>query len=174
MSRFCKTELAQAIEDMENLLLTTDPDPDSEPMLDTPIVSCEELTKEQNVVDNSTVPDCGQPEGASLEPPSKSSSEVPSHVVAMYEDKDLRYDVFRELWAKGQPLVVTGLLEKFQIKWNPDYFIEHYYTQSCLVIECQSDVNKRVTVGEFFQDFGKYEGRRDTWKLKVYICFKYS
>jgi [histone H3]-dimethyl-L-lysine9 demethylase len=167
MSRFCKTELEQAIQEMEDLLSSPDSDGDSEQIPDTSVVAIEEIAKEQNHPDDSTNPDSRPLEDLPLVSSPGSSSEIPSHVVTKYHDQDLRYDAFRKLWAKGEPLVVTGLLEKFQIKWSPDYFIEHYYTQSCLVIECQSDVNKRVTVGEFFQDFGKYEGRRDTWKLKV-------
>ncbi|KAG6913619.1 hypothetical protein DXG01_005541 [Tephrocybe rancida] len=31
--------------------------------------------------------------------------------------------------------------------------------QGCLVIECQSEVNKRVSVGEFFRVFGRYSER---------------
>jgi lysine-specific demethylase 3 len=95
------------------------------------------------------------------------AEEIPSHPTRRFSDPELTDDVFRPIWARGEPLVVTGLLEKFQIQWTPEYFIEKYSTQSCLVIECQTDVNKRVTVGEFFSWFGKYENRTECWKLKV-------
>ncbi|EGO01531.1 hypothetical protein SERLA73DRAFT_166071 [Serpula lacrymans var. lacrymans S7.3] len=94
------------------------------------------------------------------------SLEIPSHVTTTLTDSELTEDVFRPLWAKGDPLVVTGLLPKFRIQWTPEYFIEKYNSQSCLILECQTDVNKRVTVGEFFSWFGKYEGRVECWKLK--------
>lgn len=145
MSRFCKSELAQAIKDMQALNETA--------------------LSEQEAADQTpdTQPPAEEPAQVNTDP----SAALPFHVIKQFTEAEIKYDVFRKLWAKGEPLMVTGLLAKFIIKWNPDYFIEHYFSQSCLVIECQSDVNKRVTVGEFFQDFGKYEGRRDTWKLKV-------
>lgn len=147
MSRFCKSELAQAIKDMQALNET--------PM------------SEQEAADHSAdIPT--HPPVEQLAPNNGDGpAAIPSHVIKQFTEAEVNYDSFRKLWARGEPLMVTGLLSKFQIKWNPDYFIEHYFSQSCLVIECQSDVNKRVTVGEFFQDFGNYEGRRDTWKLKV-------
>jgi len=63
-------------------------------------------------------------------------------------------------------MVVTGLLPKFKIKWTPEYFMEKYESQGCLILECQTDVNKRITVGEFFSWFGKYDKRTECWKLK--------
>jgi lysine-specific demethylase 3 len=94
-------------------------------------------------------------------------SELPSHVTQRFTDAELTDDVFRPIWAMGRPLVVTGLLSKFKIHWTPEYFMEKYKSQPCLIIECQTDTNKRVTVGDFFALFGKYEGRTDCWKLKV-------
>lgn len=92
--------------------------------------------------------------------------EIPSHPIVTIPDSELTEDVFRSLWTKGEPLVVTGILPKFQIQWTPEYFVQKYHSQSCLILECQTDVNKRVTVGEFFSQFGKYEGRTECWKLK--------
>ena len=94
-------------------------------------------------------------------------AELPSHDTQRFTASELTDEVFRLVWAKGRPLVVTGLLPKFQIQWTPEYFIEKYRIQSCLIIECQTDLNKRVTVGEFFSWFGKYENRTECWKLKV-------
>ncbi|OAX39131.1 Clavaminate synthase-like protein [Rhizopogon vinicolor AM-OR11-026] len=94
------------------------------------------------------------------------SSEIPSHHTLMIPDSQLTEEIFRPLWAKGEPIVVTGLLPKFQLQWTPEYFVQKYNSQSCLILECQTDLNKRVTVGEFFSWFGKYEGRVECWKLK--------
>ncbi|KAG0698870.1 hypothetical protein DFH29DRAFT_80552 [Suillus ampliporus] len=93
---------------------------------------------------------------------------MPSHPITTMPDSQLMEEVFRPLWAKGDPIVVTELLSKFQIQWPPTYFVQKHNSQSCLILECQSDVNKRVTVGEFFPWFGKYEGRVEVecWKLK--------
>jgi hypothetical protein len=93
--------------------------------------------------------------------------EVPCHPTKHFADSELTDDVFRPMWIKGEPLVVTGLLSKFKILWSPEYFIEKYGSESCLIVECQKDTNKRVTVGEFFSWFGKYEERKECWKLKV-------
>ncbi|OJA07528.1 hypothetical protein AZE42_07698 [Rhizopogon vesiculosus] len=94
------------------------------------------------------------------------SSEIPSHHTLMIPDSQLTEEIFRPLWAKGEPIVVTELLPKFQLQWTPEYFVQKYNSQSCLILECQTDLNKRVTVGEFFSWFGKYEGRVECWKLK--------
>jgi len=99
------------------------------------------------------------------------SSEIPSHPTFSIPDSQLTEEVFRPLWAKGEPIVVTDLLPKFQIQWTPEYFKQKYNSQSCLILECQTDVNKRVTVGEFFSWFGKYEGRSECWKLKACISW---
>ena len=76
-------------------------------------------------------------------------------------------EIFRSHWMKGEPLVVNDVLSKFRIEWTPEYFIEKYGGQNCLIIECQTEENKRTSVAEFFKDFGKYEGRKSCWKLKV-------
>jgi lysine-specific demethylase 3 len=99
--------------------------------------------------------------------PSTDPAEIPCHDTERFLDSELTDDVFRATWAQGRPIVVTGLLSKFKLQWTPEYFIEKYGTQSCLIVECQTDVNKRVTVGEFFSWLGKYEGRTECWKLKV-------
>ncbi|KAF8803952.1 Clavaminate synthase-like protein [Phlegmacium glaucopus] len=83
--------------------------------------------------------------------PSSSSSPPPS---------------FSCLWTLGIPILVKDVLPRFKLKWTPDYFMQQYGEQSCLIIECQTDMNKRVTVKEFFGWFGKYEERIDCWKLK--------
>ncbi len=74
--------------------------------------------------------------------------------------------VFAPIWQRRDPIVVTGCLEHFSIAWTPEYFVKNYGEQTCLIIECQTDSNKRVTVGQFFAMFGKYEGRSECWKLK--------
>jgi [histone H3]-dimethyl-L-lysine9 demethylase len=96
--------------------------------------------------------------------------EIPCHPTKHFDDSELTDEVFRPMWAKGEPLVVTGLASKFKIFWSPEYFIEKYGSENCLIVECQKDTNKRVTVGEFFSWFGKYEGRKECWKLKVVLA----
>jgi len=144
MTRFCKSELEVVIKEMEELLATPDPDPP--------------LTGDAEVPDLDVEMTPGDQVGS-----------LPNHRLLEFKRQDLSYDMFTRLWAMGKPLVVTGLLPQFKISWTPEHFIENYASKSCLVIQCQSDMNKRITVGDFFKEFGKYEGRKDCWKLKVIL-----
>lgn len=101
-------------------------------------------------------------EHATVEDPSG----IPSHSTKTYTTAELSDAEFRRVWPQGAPLVVTGLGEKFGIRWRPDHFRDKHGSQTCSIVECQTDASKRVTVGEFFGYFGKYEGRTDHWKLK--------
>lgn len=96
---------------------------------------------------------------------------VPSWPVPYYTVESLTEQVFAAQWARGTPLIVTGLLERFSLRWTPEYFVNTYGAQPCIIIECESNANKKVTVGEFFSNFGQYEGRTEFWKLKV--CLGY-
>lgn len=116
---------------------------------------------------DSAIPPQPSTSNASFSQPPSPPSSIPSHVPRYFTDAELTDDVFRELWLKGEPLVVTDVLKKFALQWTPEYFKTKYGSQSCLILECQNDQNKRMTVGEFFSLFGQYEGRRDCWKLKV-------
>jgi len=74
--------------------------------------------------------------------------------------------LFEKIWSRGEPFVVTNVLRKFDLQWTPEFFISKYGKESCLILECQSDTNRRVSVEQFFSRFGNYEGRKDSWKLK--------
>ena len=93
-------------------------------------------------------------------------SGIPSHTTKTYTTTELTDAEFRRVWSQGAPLVVTGLGDKFGVRWRPEHFREKHGSQTCSIVECQTDASKRVTLGEFFGYFGKYEGRTDTWKLK--------
>lgn len=203
MTRFCQTELEEAIKEMEELL--QQPDVDA-----LPSVGAIDPTLQNGMDETTKTTDTGQcadasgneahgvtsspqvgtvngnaqgaegttpvsanagQSGISLDTDSQQegpggSPEIPSHPTVTIPDSDLTEDVFRSLWAKGEPLVVTGILPKFQIQWTPEYFVQKYNSQSCLILECQTDINRRVTVGEFFSQFGEYQGRTECWKLK--------
>lgn len=75
--------------------------------------------------------------------------------------------VFSSLWAKGIPLLVKDVLPRFKLEWTPQYFMDRYGDQSCLIVECQTDENKRINIREFFSKFGDYKDRQGCWKLKV-------
>ena len=93
-------------------------------------------------------------------------SGIPSHAIRTYTTSELTDTEFRRVWSQGAPLVVTGLGDKFGVRWGPEQFRDKHGSQTCSIVECQTDASKRVTLGEFFGYFGKYEGRTDIWKLK--------
>ncbi|KAI0736126.1 Clavaminate synthase-like protein [Fomitopsis betulina] len=178
MSRFCKPELEEVIKDMDILLAECPPERATpEPGRDASLSPSGTASPPwSDAVASSSVPgtrySAPAPYSDSLGgvPPEPSSFAagitVPSHITRHFADGQLTDDIFRRIWARGEPIVVTGLLPKFHVQWSPEYFVAKYGSQSCLILECQSDQNRRVTVGEFFSWFGKYEGRRDCWKLK--------
>ncbi|GJJ07745.1 hypothetical protein Clacol_001950 [Clathrus columnatus] len=88
-----------------------------------------------------------------------------SHSYHVFES-EISDQQFIELWKTGNTLVVTGLLDKFLIDWTPEYFIQHYEKNQCLILDCNSNENIAITVGQFFKQFGKYEERSKIWKLK--------
>ncbi|KAJ3863241.1 hypothetical protein EV359DRAFT_43498, partial [Lentinula novae-zelandiae] len=106
----------------------------------------------------------------SLYQPLSHRSDIPLHAIPTYNFDALTETIFRKNWRKGTPILVTDVGQRFRIRWTPEYFIKEYGDQGCLIIECQTDVNKRVTVGQFFSKFGKYAGREngpiEIWKLK--------
>lgn len=93
-------------------------------------------------------------------------AQVPSHHYYVF-DRKMSDAQFQSLWARGEAVLVTGLLDTFTISWTPEYFIRNFDQSKCLILECHTDENKSVNVGEFFSHFGIYEGRTKCWKLKV-------
>ena len=93
--------------------------------------------------------------------------EIPSYPTLHVPVSALTDDMFQAIWAKGRPFVVTGLLPRFNIEWTPEFFIKKYGSESCFIVECQTNEVKQVTVGEFFRNFGDYTERKKQWKLKV-------
>ena len=183
MSRFCKSELEEAIKEMEELLADVSIKEIESPSAANPVTDgangldggaapsssgASDNAESPVIASASTDLHSGSSSSfASGTPDSANGQSVLSHDTIVFADGDLDDDKFRQVWVKGEPLLVTGLQGKFNIQWTPDYFRSKYSAQVCLIIECQTDQNKRVTVGEFFSWFGKYEGRRDCWKLKV-------
>ncbi|KAJ7740064.1 hypothetical protein DFH07DRAFT_965551 [Mycena maculata] len=92
--------------------------------------------------------------------------EPPSHEIRRFSAEDLTEDIFRPLWAKGDPLLVTDVGARFKVPWNPRYFIDTYGSQQCEVIECQQGRTHDTTVREFFEQFGSNHEREECWKLK--------
>ena len=109
---------------------------------------------------------------ASLYDPVSSPPSSPSHTSSSSSSSSV--PPFTSLWTLGVPILVKDVLPRFKLTWTPEYFMQQYGEQGCLVIECQTDMNKRVSVREFFEQFGKYEGRTECWKLKVCIFLFYA
>jgi hypothetical protein len=78
---------------------------------------------------------------------------------------------FQSLWGRGQPLVLTGCSERFQISWAPDHFIRNYGDAKCFLVNCESDKMISSTVGKFFNQFLSTDPKHPL-KLKVLSIFK--
>ncbi|KII83135.1 hypothetical protein PLICRDRAFT_119790 [Plicaturopsis crispa FD-325 SS-3] len=61
---------------------------------------------------------------------------------------------FRNAWATGIPLVVTGVHEKVQSQWTPALFSKRFGKDSVWLVNCQTDEPERGTVEDFFRNFG--------------------
>jgi len=191
MSRFDKAELEGVIESMEKLLQeetvrTSGPAiepsnkdgalgaPDAAARASVPSTPLDVVTKVGgSSIVSDPAPSSAQPVQTALNETAlnghaivEDPSGIPSHSTKTYTTADLTDAEFRKVWPQGSPLVMTGLGEKFGIRWRPDHFRDKHGSQTCSIVECQTDASKRVTVGEFFGYFGKYEDRTDHWKLK--------
>jgi lysine-specific demethylase 3 len=176
MSRFDKAELEGVIESMEKLLQEPSSEPAAQPSVSNSGGGAEVPKENASPVVVTKAaggsPVSGDPAGSSapsLETgPSnvEDPSGIPSHPTKTYTTSELTDAEFRKVWSQGAPLVVTGIGEKFGTRWRPEHFREKHGPQTCSIVECQTDASKRVTVGEFFGYFGKYEGRTEHWKLK--------
>jgi hypothetical protein len=73
---------------------------------------------------------------------------------------------FASLWKLGFPLVVTGLNDRIQLPWSPQYLSEKFGDDKCNLESCENPkVTDRVTLRQFFD---KYANGSDViWKLKV-------
>jgi lysine-specific demethylase 3 len=100
--------------------------------------------------------------------PTVPEDDIPFHPTVTFNDSTLTEETFRRVWKEGRPLVVKGVLDKFHIKWTPQYFIEKYGDHSCTVMDCITEARRDVTVGWYFALFGNYSERENSrvWKLK--------
>jgi len=91
------------------------------------------------------------------------SSESPANVTSLpYKEcphSELTEETFRSVWRRGNTMVITGLLDKMEIKWTPEYFIKHYGEQTCSITDCDNETKHESTVAQFFNQFGQYEHR---------------
>jgi hypothetical protein len=74
---------------------------------------------------------------------------------------------FQFLWGLGEPIVVTGCLERFKVSWTPEHFIQQYGNDKCMLVNCKTDKAVDTTVGSFFSQFLSTDEARKPLKLKV-------
>ncbi|KAG8721975.1 hypothetical protein FRC09_007036 [Ceratobasidium sp. 395] len=92
-------------------------------------------------------------------------SGVPSHRI-IYLQRDTTEDVFKAIWARGEAVVIEGLLDAFKIKWTPDFFIDTYGQDECWVQDCSTNKEKRSNVKAFFSKFDEADRGNLSWKVK--------
>ncbi|KAI9771439.1 MAG: hypothetical protein M1840_002059 [Geoglossum simile] len=100
------------------------------------------------------------------------------------EAKDLSSEIFpyteclfRNIWhlqgdrTRGMPIVISGMLDRFNVAWTPDYFIRNYGDEQCWVVNCSTNETvhggETVTVGEFFSAFDTHSFRGVTSSMKL-------
>lgn len=120
-----------------------------------PVVPVQLTTSEPAATSTQSAPLIPPP----VDDPQAGTDDIPCYPTHRFTDGELTEELFRAVWSQGIPLMVTGLLDKFELKWTPEYFMDKYASQTCSIVECQTEQIKRMTVGEFFKMFGKYEGR---------------
>lgn len=187
VTRFLAPELEKAIQEMQDFL-NSDAQADAERASEATTETVGDPRQHQNITQPHAVstnthsfPDpLTQPlydtYVPAREPPHITSIPIyhPQIISASYFDPPIRpstittFPAFSSLWRQGLPLLVKDILPRFKLQWSPQSFTQRYGDNACLVVECQTDTNKRVTIKEFFESFGKYEGRNECWKLKVY------
>ncbi|KAJ7789073.1 hypothetical protein B0H14DRAFT_3575103 [Mycena olivaceomarginata] len=113
----------------------------------------------------------GSPEATKISPPVSvtppcptlsytSTTDLPCHQILRYANSQLSQEVFRGLWAHGDPLLVTDVTQNFELAWDPDYFIVNHGHDKCEIVDCQTDTSEQTTVREFFKFFGQNSKRK--------------
>ncbi|KAL1937496.1 hypothetical protein VTO73DRAFT_13148 [Trametes versicolor] len=90
------------------------------------------------------------------------------HPISILKKEDLDSELFRSIWAKRRPMVVTEVLDNSQIAWTPQYLSSEYGEETCDVEDCEGTGMTSVwTVEQYFSQFEIPHGNRHTiYKLK--------
>ncbi|XP_053560250.1 lysine-specific demethylase 3A isoform X2 [Bombina bombina] len=74
------------------------------------------------------------------------------------------WNVFRECWKQGQPVMVSGVHHKLNGDlWRPESFRREFGDQEVDLVNCRTnDIIAAATVGEFWDGFEDLEGRLKT------------
>ncbi|KAJ7796969.1 hypothetical protein B0H14DRAFT_2619416 [Mycena olivaceomarginata] len=113
----------------------------------------------------------GSPEATKISPPVSvtppcptlsytSTTDLPCHQILRYANSQLSQEVFRGLWAHGDPLLVTDVTQNFELAWDPDYFIANHGHDKCEIVDCQTNTSEQTTVRGFFKFFGQNSKRK--------------
>ncbi|EGG04251.1 uncharacterized protein MELLADRAFT_108548 [Melampsora larici-populina 98AG31] len=77
--------------------------------------------------------------------------------------------MFDQIWSSGVPLVVTGVQDRMQLPWDPEYLSTTYGEEQCSMLDSNSPHGDTIktNVGDFFERF-KGSNFRDAkaWKLR--------
>jgi hypothetical protein len=74
---------------------------------------------------------------------------------------------FQQIWARSEPLVVSGIQRVMRGRFTPAYFVQRYGKDVVTLIDCESDSEYPSTVAEFFSSFGVERSDHRVFKLKV-------
>jgi hypothetical protein len=105
-----------------------------------------------------------------ISPESLSAARDPSArlVICIADGPDLTDEAFSAIWNYGLPLLVTGLNQKLQLPWSPDYLSQNHGNDWCFIESCEDrDANKQVRLKEFFHMYSVAPEDGIIWKLKV-------
>lgn len=94
------------------------------------------------------------------------------HSISILNKRALTSQLFRSIWTKRRPFVVTQVLDDSQISWTPQHLCSKYGTEPCEVEDCEGSGTTSVwTVGKYFSQFEIPRSNRHTiYKLKVCRC----
>ncbi|KAF7301249.1 Clavaminate synthase-like protein [Mycena indigotica] len=162
VTRFLKSELEEAIQQMEDIL---------------PSVTCEPkwagkapLPKTYNDVPRHGGYCRGAPSPTSNDSEATlvpNTEPIPSYEIQRFTSAELTEEQFRNLWTLGEPLLVKDVGKNLKHPWTPEFLKAHFGSQPCVTIECQTEKTRNTTVGAFFDGFGKYDDRQEEcWKIK--------
>ena len=80
---------------------------------------------------------------------------------ATHQDQEA---LFQQVWhasgnqGLGIPIVIHGISSPLQTsKWTPEYFKQHYGTEECQVVDCDSNETNPTTIAKFFEAFTQAE-----------------
>jgi hypothetical protein len=81
-----------------------------------------------------------------------------SHPFIYIDADQLTDELFDQLWSRGEPMVAHNILPRFKMDWGPDEFIRRFGTEPCYVMDCQTEISKKMSIGRFFALFKDRQG----------------